>query len=381
MGKKTIVVAGGGYAGINFVHALQKINTNHRIILIDKNAFHFKKVKLFKGIVSEDISDLHVPFAAYCKKNAEFVQGRITAVHPEEKIIEFEKKEGVIRSLSYDTLVLAMGSVIEDINPEQGGVALTNLERAIVIRQELLEMLDSPKKMLRIAIAGGGITGIETAAEAGAWLKHEGEKRGFEPGKMEIVLIHKKERLVSEAPAKISERLEGRLKKHGIKVIYQKTAERFIDHSLYFSDQSHLEADYCIWTVGLKPHPCLRGFGLPLTDEGKVRVDPWYRVADYEALYAIGDCVHAVDARKNHAAPMSCKEAISQAQRLAKILTGDDDVLPSVPHQHSPELLCIGLGPGDGLVWARKWGMDFAVSGKVAEKIREYTWDLASINQ
>ena len=69
--EKTIVVIGGGYAGINLIEALKKefheeLKRSIRIILVDKNTFHFKKVKLFKGIVNENLSNLNVPLKHYC---------------------------------------------------------------------------------------------------------------------------------------------------------------------------------------------------------------------------------------------------------------------------------------------------------------------------
>jgi len=87
-----------------------------------------------------------------------------------------------------------------------------------------------------------------------------------------------------------------------------------------------------------------------------------------------------VDPISGAAAAMSCKEAISQAQRLAKILKAHLQGFQAPPHQTYPDLLCIGLGPNDGFVWAQKWGVDFVLSGKLAEKIREYTWNVASIS-
>jgi NADH:ubiquinone reductase (H+-translocating) len=137
--------------------------------------------------------------------------------------------------------------------------------------------------------------------------------------------------------------------------------------------------DACVWTVGLKPHSCLLELGLELTDQGKIKVDSWYRLIDSKNIYAIGDCVHAVDPISGRAAGMSCKEAISQAQQLVKIIRSDIQGSQANTHQTYPDLLCIGLGPNDGFVWAQKWGIDFVLSGKLAEKVREYTWNIASL--
>ncbi|WP_423409001.1 NAD(P)/FAD-dependent oxidoreductase [Heyndrickxia sp. MSNUG] len=381
---KTIVVVGGGYAGINLIEALKKefhreLKRNIRVILIDKNSFHFKKVKLFKAIVHENVADLSVPLKDYCGIDIEFIQGELAKIDPKKQTIHITVQDGTFNEIYYDQLVLAMGSVMREADSERGGLSLTSLERAKTIREQLLRKLESPETRLRLAIAGSGITGIETAAEVGTWLKEEAEKAGNKQKGIEIYLINDKQRLLNDVPVKISERIEGRLKKLGITVLHLKKAERFTDHTLYFSDLSHLDADLCIWTVGLKPHPDLWKLGLSLTEEGKIKVDAWYRASENN-IYAIGDCVHVVDPTSGAAAGMSCKEAISQAQRLSKIMKAHIEESTAAPHQTYPKLLCIGLGPSVGMVWAQKWGIDFVLSGKMAGEIREYTWDLASIN-
>ncbi|WML48707.1 FAD-dependent oxidoreductase [Neobacillus sp. PS3-34] len=382
--EKTIVVVGGGYAGINLLEALKKefhkeLKRNIRMILVDKNTFHFKKVKLFKGIVNENVTDLHVPLKHYCGSVIEFIQGELTAVNPKEQTVHITREDGTLIHLDFDRLVLAMGSVLLEVDSERGGISLNSLESAKWIRQHLLGNMDSPKSELRLAIAGGGITGIETAAEVGSWLKdNKTEKSGNKLKNIEIFLINDKQRLLEEAPVKISERLEKRLMRQGIHLIHNKKAENFIDGKVFFTDKSELEADVCIWTVGLKPHPSLIDLGLSLTEEGKIKVDSWYRLVDSENIYAIGDCVHVVDPKSGTAAAMSCKEAISQAQRLAKIMKAHIQGYQANSHQTYPDLLCIGLGPNDGFVWAQKWGVDFVLSGKLAERLREYTWNIAS---
>lgn len=53
MNKETCVVIGGVYAGINAVKAIRKsfsgtFSKKLRLILIEKNPYHFRKILLFK---------------------------------------------------------------------------------------------------------------------------------------------------------------------------------------------------------------------------------------------------------------------------------------------------------------------------------------------
>ncbi|WP_409292975.1 NAD(P)/FAD-dependent oxidoreductase [Peribacillus sp. SCS-37] len=379
-----IMVIGGGYAGINHIIALKKefqeeAARSIRIILVDQNAFHLKKVNLFKGIVEKDVSNLKIPLKQYCGPDVEFIQGELTSVLPKEQIVHITAADGTSKSLHFDRLVLALGSVVQEVNSECGGITLSNLQNAQLIREQLLKMTTSTKSMLRVAIIGSGITGIETASEVCFMMKKELEKEGKGGRSIEIVLINNKHRVLEEVPEKISARLEQRLRRQGVIVLHNQRAVQHLNGRIIFTDKTELEADACIWTIGLKPHPCLHSLGLSVTEQGKVMVDSFYRIKESDYIYAIGDCIHVVDPVSGKAAAMSCKEAISHGKRLAKIIKAGIQGTKAVSHRTFPDFLCIGLGPDDAIVWASKWGSDFVLTGKLALKIREYTWNAASI--
>ncbi|MDZ5471469.1 FAD-dependent oxidoreductase [Bacillus sp. 31A1R] len=383
---QTFVIVGGGYAGINLLKKLRKVFNNElsngdiRVVLVDKNVYHFKKVKLFKGIVEEEVSNLQIPLTNYGDQSIEFLQGEVFTIQPEKQQLLIRTNSDEIIQLDYDKLILATGSVGCKVDPQKGGIVLNNMREAKRIRTEILNQLSS-SRTVKIAIAGAGITGIETAAEISTWLNKEMRIKGVQNKTIEVILINSKHKLLSEVPNQVSTKLEKRLNKLGVKVLHNQRVDSYLDSKLILSDETLLEVDMCIWTVGLEPHPCLKNFGLPLTEEGKLKVDSWYRVQEVENIYSIGDCVHVVDPSSGLYAEMSCKEAIAQAQRLAKVIKAEIEGTESNPHQNYPSLLCIGLGPEDGLVWAKKWGIDFILTGKVAERVREYTWEYASLSQ
>lgn len=384
--KETIVVVGGGYAGINLIHHLRKLFSSRltkdlEIILVDKNNFHFKKVKLFKGIVEDHNETLKVPLSNYCGEGTQFFQGELTAIHQDRNSIEVCGPNGGLQEVPFSRLVLALGSVPQQMDPAHGGVTLDSMGSAKQIRKELLARIQSGDKKLRIAVVGGGITGIETSAEIVSWLKKEAHAAGKDPSGVEVILIDNKDRLLSDIPEKVGYQLERRLNKLGVMTFHQVKADGFKEGMITLNNGSQLDADYCIWTVGLKPHPSLTKFSLLLHENGKLLTDSWYRIKNSQTIYAIGDCVHVVDPRDGRIAAMSCKEAFNQAVRLARIIKADIEGTISEAHKTYPDLYCIGLGPENGFAWAQKWGIDFVLSGRLGAKVREYTWNMASLFQ
>ncbi|WP_462413338.1 NAD(P)/FAD-dependent oxidoreductase [Neobacillus sp. Marseille-QA0830] len=377
--KQRIIVVGGGYAGIHLIKNLQKMFSHDlEIILVDKNDFHLKKVKLFKAIVEKKHETLKVPLTDYCVPGIQFVQGELASIHYATKMIEVRDHLGGYRELTYDKLVLALGSIIKKQDEGLGGRSLTDFVSAMTIRKELLQEMQSGKSEFRAAIVGGGITGIETAAELAAWLKSEAASAGMMPSSVEVLLIDKQDRLLPDVPKKVGELLEHKMNLQGVQVIHQTKAEKFQDGIIHLSNGTQIIADYCIWAIGMSPHPSLELLGLPLQENGQVKTDAWYRVENANHVFAIGDCAHVIDTLSGKAAEMSCKEAINQAERLAKMIVADYQGGKIEHHKPIPHMYCIGLGPKDAVAWAQKWGLKFVLTGKLAAKIREYTWEYAS---
>ncbi|MDC2864225.1 MULTISPECIES: NAD(P)/FAD-dependent oxidoreductase [unclassified Bacillus (in: firmicutes)] len=390
---KHIVILGGGFAGINLLNGLKKelghlIGREVKITLVDKNSFHFRKVLLFKSVVED--ADLKVPLKRYCTDGVEFVKGEAIACNHFEKEIEIKLEDEGIRTVQYDYLVLALGSVIQEIPSTLGGTTLSSVKTAVDVRQKLLSLIqlakteenkDARRELLRIAIVGGGITGIETSAEICVWFKKEVQKVGLNPDEVEVILFDSKEHLLRGVPVKVSERLTYELKKIGIKCIPKTRVKKFENGQLLCTNGTIYAAGECVWTPGVKVNPIIQTFQLPLSNENQILVTDTYSIKGYSHIYAIGDCARVVDQKTNQVDGMTCKEAIPQATRLGKILKNEIyGISNSVTHKAYPvKLYCISLGPNNGFVWVQKWGMDFILSGKIGARIREKTWDQASL--
>jgi NADH:ubiquinone reductase (H+-translocating) len=85
----TCVVIGAGYAGIHAVKEIRKTfndgASKHplRIILIDKNPYHFRKVLLFKPAVTDE--DIKIPLIDMFPDGVEIVQATITKIEAGKK--------------------------------------------------------------------------------------------------------------------------------------------------------------------------------------------------------------------------------------------------------------------------------------------------------
>ena len=182
---KTIVIVGGGAGGLELATQLghkygKKKLAN--IILVDRNRSHIWKPLLHEVATGTlDVNTDGVEYRAHSSAHYyQFQLGTMIGLNQHSKHIKLqalidEEGEEVLpeRELMFDTLVLAVGSVSNDFGTP--GVAensyfLDSPQQAERFQRALFNKFtrmnhQSSDSELRLAIVGGGATGVELAAE------------------------------------------------------------------------------------------------------------------------------------------------------------------------------------------------------------------------
>jgi len=392
MKELTCIVIGGGYAGINAIKAIwktfkgQESKRKLRLILIDKNSYHFRKVLLFKPAVGYE--EITIPLTRLFPEGVEFVRATVTKIESEERRLLCQDAEGNKNSIKYDLLVLAVGSVVRQPDPERGGMALASLDAAWKIREAWRANIkkavkeksaEERQRLMTIAVVGAGISGIETSAELAYFIREDALLLGLDPSAVRIKLFNANKRLFLEGPAKIGLKLERSLDACGVTTLHGSRVLQEKEGVLTLSNGETMSVGLCVWTLGLLPNPMLQSIGLPITSEGYVVVDASYRAQGAQGVYSIGDCARIVDPASGRVDGKTCKEATAQAARLGKILSADIAGRQAPPHRGFIDFFCFALGPEKGMVWIHQWGLDITFTGKLGWRIRKFTWDLGSL--
>ncbi|WP_339265726.1 FAD-dependent oxidoreductase [Paenibacillus sp. FSL R5-0470] len=392
MKELTCIVIGGGYAGINAVKAIRKTFKGQaskrtlRLILIDKNTYHFRKVLLFKPAVGDE--EITIPLTRLFPEEVEFVQATVTKIESGERRLLCQDAVGNKNWIKYDFLVLAVGSVVRQPDPDQGGMALASLDAAWKIREAWRANIKKTVKeknskerqrLMTIAVVGAGISGIETSAELAYFFRNDAVSLGLDPNAVRINLFNANKRLFPEGPAKVGLKLERSLDACGVTTLHGSRVLQEKEGVLTLSNGETMSAGLCVWTLGLLPNPMLQSIGLPITPEGYVIVDASYRVQGAQGVYSIGDCARIVDPATGRVDGKTCKEATAQAARLGKILSADIAGCPAPMHKEFIDFFCFALGPEQGMVWTHQWGLNIIFTGKLGWRIRKFTWDSASL--
>lgn len=395
MNELTCIIIGGGHAGLAALKAIQEKTRGKaggrriRFVLFDRQPWHVRKVMLFRPAANEE--NIKIPWTDLSLEDFEFVQGMVQSVDSSEKRIRYTDAQGKDARIHYDLLVVAVGSIVRQPNPDQGGISLTDPQAAVDIQERWRANLryavgetnpEERRRLMTIAVAGAGISGIETSAELALAMQKEAAALGLDSSDVSVYLLNEKERLFPEGPEKVGRKLEKVLSKCGVTLLHNRKVMREEAGVVTLDNGESLPATLCIWTIGLIPNPGLRGMGLPLTSDSRVLVDECYRVQGMPDVYSIGDCTRIVDPKTGKTDHMTCFEAGMQASRLGKIVRADLEGSPAPVHKRSRSVIdvfSIGLGQSRGLLWSRKWGIDMIITGKIAWKLKKLAWDGASM--
>jgi NADH:ubiquinone reductase (H+-translocating) len=251
--------------------------------------------------------------------------------------------------LGYDTLVLAVGSVLNDFGVP--GVAehclyLDSLAQAERIQQRVLrEFLRGHSAArtatwprLQVAIVGAGATGVEFAAE----LRHAGRQlvsyrlRGFDPdNSMAIRLIEAAPSVLPALPERLQEATARQLTALHIDVHTGEQVREVTADGIHTASGAFYPADLMIWTAGVKgPSWLAKLDGLETDRLGRLVVDETLKVTRDDNIFALGDCAACPQPGSDLPVPPRAQAAHQQAHTLAKSLARRLDGKPLLPFRY-----------------------------------------------
>ncbi|MDX1678130.1 NAD(P)/FAD-dependent oxidoreductase [Arsukibacterium sp.] len=308
-----IVVVGGGAGGLELATRLgNKLGRNKRahITLVDRNHTHIWKPLLHEvatGTLDVEIDQLSYRAHA-ASHHFEFQLGNFTDINRETKTVTLAaitSADGeqllAERELSYDYLVLAIGSISNHFNTP--GVAehcifLDSPAQAHRFQRRLLDAYlklnspEHPKDKLNIAIVGAGATGVELAAElyhAAAELNLYGFA-DLRSDRLNISLVEAGPRILPALPERIANSALKELQKLGVNVRVNTRVTAADSQGLQLGDE-HLDAELMVWAAGIKAPDFMRDLAALETNRlNQLVVNAMLQSSRDERIFVIGDC-------------------------------------------------------------------------------------------
>lgn len=330
MATQSIVIVGGGFAGLNCAQRLGG-DERFRVTLIDKQNHHLFQPLLYQvAMAGLSPADIAVPIRRLLAdyKNISVLMGQVSRIDTKTKTVHYDK-DG---SLDYDYLVLACGakhSYFGNDHFQPLAPGLKTLSQATEIRRRVLAALEDAEKctdaalrkaLLTFVVVGGGPTGVELAGALGEMTRHTLNKefRHIDPGQARILLIEGSDRILSSFHPSLSERAQRDLEQIGVQVWTESRVTDITAKGVSVGEE-HIHAHTVVWAAGVQASPLGKNSGLPVDRAGRVMVGADLSVAGLPEVFVVGDMATI----KDYPLPGVAPNAIQQGDFVAKQIVHD----------------------------------------------------------
>ncbi len=371
---RRILILGGGYVGMYTALRLQRALRagEASITLVDPQS-HMTYQPFLPEAAAGSLEPRHVvvPLRRVLPR-CRVVAGAVTSVGHAEHRVVVQPAEGPELELSYDLLIVALGSVSR-LLPIPGladvGIGFKTVGEAIYLRNHVLACLDlaasTPDpgvraRALTFVFVGGGYAGVEALAELEDMARYAVRQiPGVEPTDLRWVLVEAAGRIMAEVSPRLSDYTVARLNERGIEVKLGTRLESVEGGHVRLSDGEDFRADTVVWTAGVKANPILQRTDLPKDDAGRLPCAANLRVKGVTGVFAAGDCAAVPDLTSkdpNALCGPSAQHAVRQAKTLADnivaVCRGSN--LRDYRHRYAGSVASLGLYRGVAEIYGVK---------------------------
>jgi NADH dehydrogenase len=331
--KPKILILGAGFAGIATARGLERALApdEAEITVIGRDNFTLF-TPMLPEVFAGGIETRHIvtPVRAQLRR-AQYMLGDVVELDVDARCAKVQHMiTGALQTLTYDHVVLALGSVTSTFGIE--GVAdhalpLKTLEDAERLRNrmiaslELADVTSDPaerKRLLTYVIVGGGYTGCEAAGEVVDLFRSI--TKFYENIKLtdvRLVLIEAGKALLAGLPEPMGIYTQKNLASRGIEIIMGDPVTCIDDQAISLKSGLQIPTATVVWSAGVRPTPVLANLPLQHARNGGIVVNRDMSVPGRPGMWALGDCAWIPTGKPDDWYPMTAQHAIREGPALA----------------------------------------------------------------
>ncbi|MEX1243778.1 MAG: NAD(P)/FAD-dependent oxidoreductase [Thermoanaerobaculia bacterium] len=336
--RRKVLIVGGGFGGIYTALELDKWLFRYPdvdVTLVNRENFFLFTPLLHEVAASDlDITNIVSPVRKLVK-HVQFFEGDVEAIDMTARRVAVSHGDGHTHELSYDHLVLSLGSVTNFLGMpglQQRSITMKSLGDAITLRNRMIGLLEEAEtecgspalnRLMTFVVAGGGFAGVETIGGINDFIHQALRFYPHIPAeRVRMVLVHPGAVILPELSEKLGRYAQQKLAERGVEVRLNTKVTAVTSSTVSLSDGSVIEAATLIWTAGTQPNPLIQT--LPSERErGRIRVDEALRVPGYPGVWALGDCALVPDPLTGGFHPPTAQHAIRQGKVVARNILSD----------------------------------------------------------
>ena len=347
MAGRRLLILGGGFGGLDVARAVSRSREARGYwdtLLVDKeNFFQFNPLLPAVAVGAVETRHIVYPLREMARhRHVRFHKNKAVRIDLDRRVVELHNR--LVEP--WDTLVIGVGSVTNWFGvpgaerfarPFKTLVDATTLRARVVELFEMAEQARSDeqrRKLLSFVLVGGGVTGVEVAAELIEMARETLIPRyaSLNPSHVSVTVVEAGDRLVPTARPAHSRYVERFLSQRGVRFLLGAAVREVEPHAVVLADGRRIESFTIVWTAGVTPPAIVRELPVQHHRDGRVLVDGSLRALrpdgkPLEDVYVIGDCAASPRA-DGHMQPQLSQTAIAMGTHVGRALVRRARQLP-----------------------------------------------------
>jgi NADH dehydrogenase len=326
IGRKRVVILGGGFAGINAAMNLAKLPVD--VTMVDRKNYHLFQPLLYQvALAVLSPADIAQPIRAIVRNhpNIDVLMDEAVGFDlPNQRVI---LKTGV--ELVYDYLIIATGSTHSYFGRDDWAElapGLKTVENATEIRRRVLLAFELAERQmmekgthppLNFVIVGGGPTGVELAGAISdiAKLYMAKDFRHIDPSMAQVLILEGSPNILAAYPPDLQRKAGEQLNALGVQ--YRTGAHvSDVQPGYIMVGDERIDAVVTLWAAGVQASPLGKLLGFPTDKRGCVLVDSYLNPPSHPEIFICGDLAHVEENGKQ--LPGVAQPAIQMGRYAAK---------------------------------------------------------------
>jgi NADH:ubiquinone reductase (non-electrogenic) len=337
-----ICILGGGFGGLYTALRLSQLpwssSLKPEITLVDQSDRFLFSPLLYELLTGElQTWEIAPPFVELLKgTDIRFKQGVISDISLDAQSVKLENGSDI----SYDRLVIALGGETPlDIVPgaAKHAYGFRTIADAYLLEERLRALTQSNIDKIRIAIIGGGYSGVELACKLADRIGARGRFR----------LIEMSDQILRTSPEFNREAAKKALDDRGVFIDLETKVESVTEDSIFLNYKNQVDTipvDLVIWTVGTRIAPLVKNLPCKQNQRGQITITSKLQVIDHPEIFALGDLADCQDA-DGQQVPSTAQVAFQQADYAAWNIWASltNRPLLSFRYQQLGEMMTLGI--------------------------------------
>jgi NADH dehydrogenase len=301
------------------------------LVLVSRDNYFLMTPFLFEAFSgSIELTHCSVPIRDYLRR-ASFVEAIVRHIDLERRVVQAIGSEQARYELPYDQLVLAQGSVtnVSLIKGSEHAFTFKALADALVLRNHLIERFERAeveadpvrkRRLLTLAVIGGGLVGIELLGELTAFVDGIAPfYRHVRRDEVRFVLLEAGSHILPEMVPELARYAERVLRRRaGVEIRTGSPVQAIEPEAVHLSGET-IEAGTIVLSAGIAPNPLVLDLPLEKSRHGEIVADATMRCVGRPEVWALGDCAF-IPYPDGTPYPKLAQHALREAKALARNL-------------------------------------------------------------